>query len=165
MLKFGQQFKTIYRLACLDRTSPGQAKMSSLKVKSVRNRGWAHNPKVPSSNLGPATRKGTHKCLFSFKKQRNQGQGLGSRGYEPHKIRNSVESVNLHPFEARIADHFVQSNYGFDSHRLVQKSYPTSFALGIVVTPILFGLRCGCRLSERMVFGEILILVDKELDN
>jgi hypothetical protein len=27
----------------------------------------AHNPKVPSSNLGPATDKGTAKCLFSFK--------------------------------------------------------------------------------------------------
>jgi len=54
-LKFGQQFKTLYRLACLDRTSPGQAKMSSLKVKSVRNRGWAHNPMVLGSNPSPAT--------------------------------------------------------------------------------------------------------------
>jgi hypothetical protein len=67
VLKFGQQIKTIYRLACLDCTSPGQAKMGSRPVKSVRNRGWAHNPKVPSSNLGPATRKGTAKCLFRLK--------------------------------------------------------------------------------------------------
>jgi hypothetical protein len=59
VLKFGQHFNTIYRLACLDRTSPSQAKTSSLKIKSVRNRGWAHNPKVLSSNLSPATKKGT----------------------------------------------------------------------------------------------------------
>ena len=58
--------------------------MSSLKIKSVRNRGWAHNPKVPSSNLGPATMKGTEKCLFSFKTRRNQEQDLGPGGYEPY---------------------------------------------------------------------------------
>jgi hypothetical protein len=59
--------------------------MGSLKVKSVRNRGWAHNPKVPSSNLGPATRKGTEECLFSFKTWRNQEQDLGTGGYEHYK--------------------------------------------------------------------------------
>jgi hypothetical protein len=46
----------------------------------------AHNPKVPSSNLGPATGKGTEECLFSFKTWRNQDWGLGSGGYEPYKF-------------------------------------------------------------------------------
>jgi hypothetical protein len=78
-----QQIKTTYRLACLDFTPSGQAKMSSLKVKRVRNRGWAHKPKFPSSNLGPATRKGTFQCLFSFNTRRNQDWSLGSRGYKP----------------------------------------------------------------------------------
>jgi hypothetical protein len=45
----------------------------------------AHNPKVPSSNLGPATRKGTVKCLFSFKTWRNQEQDLGPGDYELHR--------------------------------------------------------------------------------
>jgi hypothetical protein len=31
VLKYSHQIKTIYSLACLDRPSPGQAKMSNLK--------------------------------------------------------------------------------------------------------------------------------------